>query len=91
MKIVTWVDKHGWEHQSLLRETDPDSAAPQGLPYDPPDVNTLDWDGIKRDLHHELLHRGLRTQDDLNNDLSTVALILVPHLRLLYRQTRKED
>lgn len=95
MKTVTWVDKQGWSHQSLLRDNDPDASAPQGIPQDPPDVNSLDWDAIKRDLHQELLNRGLLNWSDLErlqNSLSAVATtVLKPYLVLLFRQTRKEE
>jgi hypothetical protein len=90
MKTVTWQDTKGWLHKSLIRDTDPDTAAPQGIPQDPPDINKLDWEAIKRDLHNELVNRQLLTQADLQGELGSVSLILVSHLRLLYRQAKEE-
>ena len=92
MKTVKWID-NGWQRQSLLRDNDLDSDAPDGIPQGPPDINTLDWDAIKRDLHNELMARGLFDWNDverLQNALGTVATaVLRPYLLSLFGQTRR--
>ena len=42
MREVEWTDKDGFRHRSLVRDTDPDSAAPSGILKDPPDLDGLD-------------------------------------------------
>lgn len=55
MRVVKWTDKHGYKHRSLVRDTDPDDAAEQGIRQDPPNLDEMDWEGVKRDLHNALV------------------------------------
>ena len=57
MREVEWKDRHGYRHRSLVRDTDPDSAAENGIRQDPPDLDLLDWEGIKRDIHNAMIER----------------------------------
>ncbi len=90
MKTIQWTDEKGWRHTSLIRDNDSDDMAPHGIPHDPPDVNGIDWDVVKRDLHNELAAQGLLVWTDLNGDvLGPIAIrVLVRQLRTLYGQTR---
>ena len=65
MREVEWTDKDGFRHRSLVRDTDPDSAAPSGILKDPPDLDGLDWTGIQRDMHNAMVERGVSTWTDL--------------------------
>lgn len=65
MKRIVWIDKNGYKHASLLRDSDPDSNAHLGIPQDPPDLRRLDWDGMIRDLHNLLVENGLGTWNDV--------------------------
>lgn len=89
MRKVVWEDNHGYKHVSLIRDRDPDSAAPQGIPLDPPDVHDLDLGAILRDLHNGLIDRGITSFDDLQGqpDLLTglATSVLRRHLTLLLR------
>ena len=85
MRLVKWRDSQGRNRRSLVRANDPDSLAPRGIPQDPPDLDLLDWDAIKRDLFNALQARGLRTIEDVeaqSNGL-TGALRSVFNRRLL--------
>ncbi|MHC4544801.1 MAG: hypothetical protein ACYTDW_19690 [Planctomycetota bacterium] len=79
MKLVKWTDKDGFNHLSLLRESDPDDLAPSGIMQSPPDLRGLDWAAIVRELHNLLVDRGLITwkdvqvsQNGINSALMTV-------------------
>ena len=61
MKLVHWTDNSGLKHRSLVRDSDPDSAAVNGIPLDPPNLDRMDWDGLKRELHNALLDHNVRT------------------------------
>lgn len=61
MKLVEWTDERGYKHLSLLRDNDPDEMAPAGISRDPPDIEQLDWNEIKKKLHNLLVE--LRLSD----------------------------
>jgi hypothetical protein len=65
MRKVTFYDSDGYLRSRLVRDSDPDSAAPMGIPCDPPDLKFLDWETAKRDLHNLLAARGITTLDDI--------------------------
>ena len=65
MRTVEWTDRHGYRHRSLVRDTDPDSAAENGVLQDPPDLNLLDWEGIMRDTHNALIERQVTNWGDM--------------------------
>jgi len=90
LKIVNWTDSDGFNHRSLLKDSDHDSLAPRGIPQDPPDVRRLNWRAIQKNIHNELLNRGLLTFEDVQergNEVSAVikAALLRPIIRL-YRE-----
>jgi hypothetical protein len=88
LKILTYEEK-GKRHNRLVRDTDTDPFV--GMPQDPPDIDLLDWEQIKIDLHNLLLDMKLLTVKDLENDhanLLTSAILSVMKTRLirLYRE-----
>jgi len=90
MRFVTWTDTHGYRRRALVCDTDPDDAAPEiGVPAGIPDLDTLDWDAIKRDLHNHLTDQGLITwkdvQDSTNGITSAVLAVMRKRLILLYK------
>jgi len=90
LKIVNWTDSDGFNHRSLLKDSDHDSLASRGIPQDPPDVRRLDWRAIQRNLHNELLNRGLLTFEDVQERSSEVsAAMRVALLRPLIRLYRE--
>lgn len=91
MRRVTWTDKRGWNHQALVRDNDLDSLAEQGggISVDPPSIECLNWDDIKRDLHNELLKRNLITWEDVqlqqNGITASINSVLKRRLVLLFK------
>jgi hypothetical protein len=89
MRSVTWTDKHGYKHRSLVRDEDPDDAAPQGILQDPPNLEELDWEGAKRDLHNALVDAGLYSWRDVQRQEGLRGAILSAikkRLIYLYRE-----
>lgn len=90
MRMVYYTDKYGYKHRAQVRDTDPDSFAPMGIPCDPPDLSQIDWDGVKRDLYNTLLERGLTNWQEVNlsqgNLRSVIQDVLYRRLIALYRQ-----
>ena len=90
MKVVEWTDGDGYCHRSLIRDNDPDRLASSGIPLDPPDIDRLDWDGIKRDLHNTLVRGGLSTWQDVQNSqtglVSSIVSVMKGRLINLYKQ-----
>ena len=92
MRIVIWTDKHGWKHASKLRDKDPDDMAPSGIPLEPPDVNEIDWEGVKKDLHNQLIDKRLFTWDDVvAQQTGVTAAIQSAIKRRLINFYRRED
>jgi hypothetical protein len=89
MKIVVYEGKDGYKHRALLRDSDPDHAAPQGIPQDPPDLNRIDWEEVKRELHNLLVERELITWEDVmksqNGVSSSILDVLKRKVIMLYR------
>ncbi len=94
MRTVEWTDKRGWKHRSLVRDRDPDSAAPQGVPQDPPDLDLVDWDEIKRDIYNQLLERGLIDYQEVQRQQNSVTNIITSAIRkriiALYKFNKEE-
>lgn len=95
VKIVVWTDENGWKHRSLLRDDDPEYLAPAGIPRDPPDIQRLDWEEIKRLIHNELIERELETWKDVeasqNGLTSSILAVLKRQLVGLYRAAPPTD
>jgi hypothetical protein len=90
MRKVTWVDEDGYKRQSWIKDNAPDSDAPKGTPDNPPDINSLDWDSIKRDVHNALVERGLTSWDKLQanqqiNLTNVIAAVIKKYLVAAYR------
>lgn len=92
MRAVTWTDKHGRRHRSLVRDDDPDEMAPQGVLCDPPNLEELDWEAIKIEIHNALLDAGLISWRDVQEKRGLRGAILSPikrRLVYLYRRAEK--
>jgi hypothetical protein len=90
MKKVVWIDENGYKRCSEVRDNDPDSLAKSGIPCDPPNIEEIDWDAVKRDLHNLLLERGLTSWQEINRSQghikSAIQDVLYRRLIALYRQ-----
>lgn len=91
MRKVTYTDQEGYLRTRLVRDNDPDEAAPLGIPCDPPDLDQIDWPAVKRDLHNLLAARGLFTLSDIQRTQSNLrsAILDVTFRRLLALYTDK--
>jgi hypothetical protein len=89
MKRIKWADENGLIWASLIRDSDPDRVAPDGILCGPPDINDLDWNAIKRDLHTHLIDNNLLTWADVqvsqNGIQRAILAVLRKRLIALYR------
>ena len=94
MRKVIVEDRNGYKHAYLLRDNDPDEMAEQGVPLEPPDINRIPWEEVKRDLHNELVKHGLFTFRDVqgrqNAITSITRFLLKRRIVLLYKLDEQE-
>jgi hypothetical protein len=74
MRRVTYVDRRGYKKVALIRDTDPDEAAAQGLPLGPPDLDELDFEEVKREINDSLVREGVLSIRDLSRQPSAVTI-----------------
>lgn len=89
MRLVEWKDKTGRRKWSYIKDTDPDTMAPLGVPGGPPDMDQLDWTGIKEEVVEALSQQGLLSWLDVERNptgLAAATNVLKRHLVRLYRQ-----
>lgn len=93
MRVVTWTDKNGYKHRSLVRDDDPDDMAEQGVLQDPPNLEELDWADIKMDLHNALVERGLfswRNVQERGGLRGAILSTMKRRLVYLYREAEND-
>ena len=73
MRKVVWTDRRGWKKVSLVRDTDPDSAAPQGLPAGPPDLSEVDCQEVLKEINNRLVDDGLLEIRDLSRQPNAIT------------------
>ena len=92
MKVTRWIDDGGYQRVSIIRDDDKTMYAAYGLRRGPPDVTTLDWEEIVRDLHNALTDRNLFTYKDMvqskNGVTSAILSALKRKVVTLYKQQR---
>jgi len=81
MRRVVWEDRNGFLRASLIRDNDPDDVAEQGIPVEPPDLEDIDWEEVKRLLHNELVRRQLFTFDDVQREQKGITVSVVSVMR----------
>jgi len=91
MRLVTWTDKHGRRHRSLVRDGDPDEMASQGILQDPPSLDEFDWEGAATDLHNALVDAGLFSWRDVQEKRGLRGAILSSMKRRLVYLYREAD
>lgn len=93
MRAVLREDQNGYLRAWLVRDSDPDEDAEQGIPLEPPDLDGIDWGEVQRDIHNALVRRGLFGAGDLagrqSKVLPIVARVVKKHVVLLYKQEAK--
>lgn len=93
MREVSWTDARGYQWRSLVRDDDPDESASQGILLGPPPLAELDWEGIRKDLHNELVSHRLFSWRDLQERGGLPGIILGAMKRrvvALYREAEHE-
>jgi hypothetical protein len=55
--------------------------APHGIRRDPPDINQLDWQQIKKDLHNALVERKLSDWRDVQRSKDGITSAILGVLR----------
>lgn len=93
MRLVEWKDSDGYMRRRWLKDDDPDELGILGFPEEPPDLDSLDWNAIKANLHNQLTARGLYSFHDVqrsqNGVTAAIRSAIVRPLLDLYRQQEK--
>ena len=93
MKKVVYEDKHGYLRRVLLRDEDDESMAQYGIPCGPPDIESIDWEAIKREINNHLVRSNVTTRTELQRtkSLETIAVIVKRHVDSMFREKATED
>jgi len=90
MKKVIYADKDGFKKVALIRDTDPDTMAPLGVPCGPPDIRDLDWNSIWQEINNLLVDRGLNDLESLNAGGLENSIIVPIRKRIITAYKLKE-
>jgi len=93
MRLTTYT-KNGKKHCVLLPEDTAGGAVvnPEyGVPADPPDIESMDWDAIKREMHNTLVDNGLTNWLDVQQSQVGFQSALSVVKRYLIRLYRDQD
>jgi hypothetical protein len=75
MKLVVYEGRDGKLHRTILRDSDPEELAEEGIPLDPPNISDI-LEEAKTELHNELVRKDLFDVGALNrNDGSLSAAV----------------
>lgn len=90
MRLVRYENEDGFLRQGFIKENMPASDADKGIEYNPPDLNRIDWDAVKREINNDLIKVDLITLKDVakvNSPLSNIILSAIrPKLIQLYKE-----
>ncbi len=92
MKEVQWTDQDGYLHRSILRDDDDESKPQYGIPIGPPNIEIVDWEGVKREINNLLVQEGISSYTELTNSNSAmpfVCNVIKRHIATLYRDMEK--
>lgn len=93
MKELEFTDERGYRQRAVVRDDDTDPY--QGIPLAVPDLDRLDWDGIKHRLHGLLLDKNLLTLADVQQRqpvfIECITTALKRPLLRLYQQENPGD
>jgi hypothetical protein len=89
MRKVTYTDRRGYKKVALVRDTDPDEAAAQGLPLGPPDLDELDFEEVKKEINNALVQNGLLSLKDMPRQPNAITIAvraaMVPRIVALFK------
>jgi len=90
MRLAKWIDEKGYHRQSWIKDDDPDSMATSGIRHEPPDLSRIDWADVERELHNELVKRGLISWKDVQAQQNTLVPLITSLMKrrliTLYRE-----
>ena len=90
MNIVTWTDKKGVMHRSIM--TGETKNPSEGFLSDPPDViHSINWDEVAIELHNALVRRNLFTYNDVVRGQNELSNAILSSLRKKVKQLFRED
>ena len=93
MRPVEWVDEKGYMRRRLVKDSDPDELGALGFPEEPPDIDQLDWEDVKRTLHNQLMARRIITHKDVQRTqvgaTGAVRAALLKPLIALFREEER--
>lgn len=92
MKQVQWTDQDGYLRRSILRDNDDESKPEYGVPIGPPNIQMVDWEGVKREVNNVLVQESISTWADLTasqSAMSFISNVLKRHIAALYRELGK--
>ena len=89
MKKVIYTDTNGYLRTSLLRDSDDDSKPGMGIPLEPPPLDSI-LDTCKRELHNELVRRGLFTLEDVQRGQTELTAAILGVFRRVLIDAYKE-
>lgn len=79
MRIIQKIDENGYKHLYYIKDIDLDTA--KGIPADPPNINELDWDAIKREIHNALIDARLIQLQNIRRSNSGLDNILLKPIK----------
>jgi hypothetical protein len=95
MRRVIWEDKNGYFRAAMIRDDDPDSMGPQGVPLAPPSLDDFNCGEVMKEIHNGLVKQGLFTWADVVQSQSAVTGVVTGvikrHLIRLYRSEDQEE
>jgi len=91
LRAVKWIDEFGFHRVNLVRDTDPDSYAPRGIPVAIPEITTrIDWAEVAIEMQNALVDAGLLTWEDVQKSGDTLIGVILgatkKRIITLYRQ-----
>ncbi|RLD00239.1 MAG: hypothetical protein DRI46_07850 [Chloroflexi bacterium] len=90
MKIVTIVDEDGLKQRYQIQDDDdPNDAAEVGLNIGVPNLEQVDWEEVRKELHNRLFDMRLFTMQDIIDQQSgmgnAISSVLLKKIKGLYK------
>ena len=73
MRQQLFTDRNGWRRVALIRDNDPDEAAPLGIPMMTVDINDIDWEAAKKEIHNYLIDHQVYEWADVQRAQNAVS------------------
>jgi hypothetical protein len=89
MKYIEYIDTQGRKRKSLVRDQDTDPSI--GIPAEPPNLDRIDWEAVKLEIHNQLMDQGLYTWTDVQKAQTAVGGIVLSVVRSKIINLYKED